>query len=142
MQFIKEVDPKFYNRLQRRVDNLNTTVQAHNSLAYWVSQLPPYFASWDEYVSYLAENISEKKENGQKIVRMYRQVRDKWLNKIGYWDAGRKNIEDFVGYFGAVCIVCEDFVGSRFRNVDRAMHQFCSDHYADIKKAELEHNKK
>nr|DAO23021.1 MAG TPA: phosphoadenosine-phosphosulfate reductase [Caudoviricetes sp.] len=141
VQFIKEVDPKFYNRLQKRVMNLNSVVQAHNSLIYWCDHLPPYFKDWDEYVCYLAENISEKKENGQKILKMYRKVRDKWLEKMGSFQDGIKYTQDFVGWYGCVCIIAEDFVGSRFRNVDRTMLQYYNDHYKEIKLAEIESKK-
>lgn len=66
LHFIKEVDPKFYNKLQRRVLNVASTVQVYNKLFHWCANLPPYFKDWDEYVNYLAENLSEKKENGLK----------------------------------------------------------------------------
>lgn len=72
---------------------------------------------------------------------MYRKVRDKWLEKMGNYEDGIRYTEDFVGWYGCVCIIAEDFVGSRFRNVDRTMLQYYNDHYKDIKQAEIESKK-
>lgn len=66
--FIKEVDPWFYDKLVRRVANVNTSVHVFNEVATYCYNLPPYFKDWDEYVDYLADNLCEDKKNADCVL--------------------------------------------------------------------------
>lgn len=142
--FIKEVFPAFYDALQRRVANVNTSVQSFNMLAnYVMSDHPPvYFKDWEEYVDYLADNICEDKKNAERIKRGFRASIKRQTTKMGHWQEGIDYVTSAVGYTSAICVIAEDFEMKRIQGIESPLQAYYNEHYKDIVKANKEYESK
>lgn len=114
---IKEIAPEFYKQMLRRVENINTTVQCYSGLCSYVDVLPPYFSSWREYVSYLADNLCEEAKNAEKLKKGYIKFADRCLSKHPWNSEQKKRIEEICGRSAAKCVVSEDYGLSKLNNV-------------------------
>lgn len=132
---IKEIAPSFYLACLRRVENVNTTVQTYDMLLDYVNELPKYFSTWSEYVYYLAENIIEKKENREKIIKGYEACMNRWKRKFGKFNEGLQIAENHIGLHTARSIVSEDFELSKLTNSEMGLVVFFKNNYGKIKEA-------
>lgn len=136
---IKEVDPWFYDKLVRRVSNVNTSVHVFNDIAAYCSNLPPYFKDWDEYVDYLADNLCEDKKNAESIKRGYRRAKKRNVAKAGHCQECVDYVISQIGYTSAVCVIAEDFEMKRIRSTERSLGLYLSNNYVKIEKANKEY---
>lgn len=132
---IKEIAPSFYLACLRRVENVNTTVQTYDMLLEYVTELPKYFATWEEYIYYLSDNIIEKKENRDKIIKGYNQARQRWSRKFGMHEGGLNLMENHIGLHTARSIVSEDFELSKLANAEMKLVVYLKENYGKIKEA-------
>lgn len=137
--FIKEVDPWFYDKLVRRVANVNTSVHVFKEVAKYCYNLPPYFKDWDEYVDYLADNLCEDKKNAETIKKGYRSAKKRNVAKAGHCQECIDYVIHQIGYTSAVCVIAEDFGMKRIQSVERSLRQYLSDNYVKIEKANKEY---
>lgn len=137
--FIKEVDPWFYDKLVRRVANVNTSVHVFKEVAAYCYNLPPYFKDWDEYVDYLADNLCEDKNNAETIKKGYRSAKKRNVAKAGRCQECIDYVIHQIGYTSAVCVIAEDFGMKRIQSVERSLRQYLSDNYVKIEKANKEY---
>lgn len=132
---IKEIAPSFYLACLRRVENVNTTVQIYDMFLDYVKELPKYFSTWSEYVYYLADNIIEKKDNREKIIKGYEACIKRWKGKFGKFDEGLKMAENHIGLHTARSIVSEDFELSKLANSEMSLVVFLKNNYGKVKEA-------
>ncbi len=132
---IKDISPEFYAVCLRRVENVNTTVQTYEHLNKYIKELPIYFASWREYIYYLADNIIEKKENITKLKKGYDSTLKKWKKKFGLYNEGLDYAEKLIGAYTAKAIISEDFELSKLRNIEIKLRQCYYNDYGKIKEA-------
>lgn len=142
LALIKEVFPAFYDALQRRVSNVNTSVQSFKMLAKYVkSDKPPvYFKDWDEYVDYLADNLCEDKKNSEKIKRGYRCSKRRMIKRMGHWQEGIDRVTSAVGYNSVLCVLAEDFGMKKVLNLERSPRLY-DKNYKKILKANAEYER-
>ena len=107
LKIIKEIDPKFYDKLQKRIKGINSSLHSFSELSDYVSSLPPYFSSWEEYVSYLIENIGVEGYKKQ-MYNTYKATLNRRLKEI----KGNRELEELVnkkiGISAARCVIKED----------------------------------
>lgn len=113
---IKEIAPGFYDAALRRIENVNTTVQSYNMLRGYVGKLPPYFASWEEYVIYCAENMIEQKKNCDKMIKSYQTSREKWVGRFEGDKELMEKAERIIGCSTINCILAEDYGMTKLQN--------------------------
>lgn len=138
--FIKEIDPWFYDKLVKRVANVNSSVHVFNLLKNYCEHLPPYFKDWFEYIDYLADNLCDDKKNAEKIKKAFRCNLQKNIDRCGEWQEGIGHVTRITGFATAQCIISEDFEMKRYNNIERYIHQYVSDNYSKIVKANKDEN--
>ena len=140
LEIIRRISPDFYERLQRRVKNVNSTVQVYAELIHYINWtfLPKYFNSWEEYVDYLADNLVGDKSKVPGIKRGYHNALNKALGIVGKWEEGRVHVTRRISQTVAICILSEDFELKRIQNIQRTLHQFYNENYEQIQKANKE----
>lgn len=139
LKIMKETDPWFYDKLVRRVQNINTSFHVYEDLKKYVTNLPPYFKDWYEYVDYLADNLCEKKKNAENIKHKYRQAIKRNLEKVGHFKEAKDFIIRNISICGATCVISEDFEMKRLTNVERHLKLYMSENYVKIEKANKEY---
>lgn len=132
---IKEIAPKFYAAALKRIENINSTVQAYDMLCGYVGTLPPYFKDWPDYVYYLADHIVDDPANATKIKSIYESTRKRFRKKYGNWPEGIEYMEEVLGRTAAVCVVAEDFECSKLKNTTQVLISYQRQHYDEYKKA-------
>lgn len=137
LEIIRRISPDFYERLQRRVKNVNSTVQVYSELVHYINWtfLPKYFTSWDEYIEYLADNLVGDKTKVPGIKRGYYNAKNKALENVGKWEEGITHVTRRIAQTVAICIISEDFELKRIQNIQRTLHQFYNENYEQIQKA-------
>lgn len=143
---IKEVAPEFYAAALKRIANINTTVQSYDMLLKYVSNLPPYFKDWSEYVYYLNEHLTAREESRKKLKANYDAKIRRWHRKFGHWKQGIDLAEETIGLATAQSIVAEDYALSKVENVVYGLAGFYKRHQQEIEeyneKWESEHAEK
>lgn len=119
LKYMKEIAPEFYERAIRRVENVNTTVQTYNHLCQYVTSLPPYFASWPEYVDYLSKTIVTGSKNGERIVKAYTYQCKRLTELCDEYNMAdyKPNVIERLGICAACCCITEDFECSQLANI-------------------------
>lgn len=140
IKVIKEVSPEFYDKLMARVEDVNTTVHTLDNLTAYVNNLPPYFASWEEYVRYLCDHICRGKKEGDTLFRNYMSIKKDELKDVGAWEEGRQHVEEWAGRSAAICCVAEDYLCSKMKNSERSLYEYIRHHYKEIQEANKKEN--
>ena len=126
---IREVSPEFYKAAYRRVENVNTTVQAYESLWKYASELPKYFESWTEYVNYLADHIIEQEKNRTKIKKGFVSACNSFYKRVNNEKKFMLEIESRLGKTCVQSIISEDFELSKMVNECFRLNMFIRDNY-------------
>ncbi len=105
---LKEVSPLYYDRVINRLEGSNSTYHSYSMLMDYVRELPPYFASWKEYVLYLVEKLVPLNFK-DKVTKKYLYSRKKYLSMCNEKDNNIKKIEELIGRSVAYSIVKEDY---------------------------------
>lgn len=116
LEDIKEIEPDFYNAVLCRIKNVNGTTQAFKNLMSYVSNLPPYFSTWKEYIYYLSDNLIVLKENRDKIIKCYESERKRYLELAKNYTEMQEYVEKLLGAATARCIIAEDISLSQILN--------------------------
>lgn len=132
---MKEVSPKFYAALMKRVANVNTTVQSFDALWDYVGSLPPYFKDWDDYIQYLAIHLCGDAKNAKKVIQGYTTAMKKYRSRIGKCKKVREAVDKWVGSVVAGSIVAEDFELSKLGNAGLSIYKYIREHDREIKEA-------
>lgn len=135
IKYMKEISPKFYEALMRRVANVNTTVQSYDALWQYVNGLPPYFKDWDEYIYYIADHLTGDPKNAETLKKKYTTTVKYWRKMVGNYKPGLKYIDDICGPTTAKCILAEDYGISKLNNVRFQILKYIGEHEREIEKA-------
>jgi predicted phosphoadenosine phosphosulfate sulfurtransferase len=75
---LQEVEPRIYNRFVNRVPGVSTFNHLGETGDIVPRQLPPYFASWQDYRDYLLEHLTEPENRPIFLRRWAKQHGEEW----------------------------------------------------------------
>jgi len=109
---IQEIEPKTYERLQKRLGGVNTYSQLGKDIR--IHNLPSAFSSWEVYCEHLINNLIPPSK-----VKYFRDfLHNKDINNIL-----KKMPEKKILFYKAVCqaILSNDFEGTKFKNIKNSL---------------------
>lgn len=108
MTEIQEIDPVTYGKMYQRIRNVGTTNHIYNELMSTIWEPPNCFADWNEYLTYLIQNIVTKEYQQRFFKKLQR------INKtIENWSKEEQD-SIYLGFLSSV--ICEDFEFSQLEN--------------------------
>ena len=126
---IREICPEFYKAAYRRVENVNTTVQAYESLWKYAAELPKYFESWTDYVFYLSDHIVEQEKNRERIKKGFLSACNLLFKRVNHEKKYTDEIEKKLGITCVQSIISEDFELSKMINEEFRITIYIRDNY-------------
>lgn len=110
LYLLREISPRFYDKASCIIPGLNTTKQTYNDFAQFIRHVPPYFASREEYVMYLIDNLVPA--NKRKVFKHAFFKKIEYLEKKrdkGYCELSDNEIIEKVGISLCICILRNDY---------------------------------
>lgn len=135
LSFLKEISPEFWTKLYKRVENVNTSLHTLRDMTSYVSELPPYFVSWKEYIEYLAVNLCGTEKSAQSVIKQYEYHINHWKKIFGNYEEGIEYLTDLISKYTAKCIVSEDFELKGVENKSIMLNKYYNNNYTKIVKA-------
>jgi len=84
---IQEIEPETWQKLTNKLEGINTVKHLKSSSYTCPKVLPKAFETWKEYAVYLADNIIDKQENKDTIVKLLKRgdklfIHDRIMNSF------------------------------------------------------------
>ena len=132
---IREIYPDFYKKALERMENINSTIQTHDMIHEYIVDLPKYFANWDEYVVYLAENLIKDDKSKDSVIKLWKYSLNRYMSKVGEWQEGKSHVEKHLGIYAASSIIDGSYDLIQMKQEESRIFTYIGKHESEIREA-------